>query len=144
MPLPLLLKICVFLALMFVNIWGAYRQSATILYKMFLKIHLIHLKCKIRWKPFGILGTRERQTNKYLIVQQKEIIEWCRGITSLCSLWYYSVDLVRIRYVQLAPLHEFIKVITFVEGTAQPRLPCWGVRLVEAFFVFPLEQGPSL
>lgn len=65
-------------------------------------------------------------------------------ITSLCSFWYYPVDLVRIRYVQLASLHQFIKVITFVQGTAESRLPRWRVWFVQAFPVFAFKQGPSL
>lgn len=65
-------------------------------------------------------------------------------VTSLGSFWYYPVDLVRIWDVQLASLHQFIEVIAFVQGTAEPGLPRWRVWFVQAFSVLAFEQSPSL
>lgn len=65
-------------------------------------------------------------------------------VTSLGCFWYYPVDLVRIWDVQLASLHQFIKVIAFVQGTAEPGLPRWRVWFVQAFSELAFEQGPSL
>lgn len=66
------------------------------------------------------------------------------GLTFLGALGDNAVDFVRVRDVQLAPLHQFLKVIALVQGTAEARLPGRWVRLIDPLPKLAFEERPGL
>lgn len=66
------------------------------------------------------------------------------GLTFLGALGDDAVDFVGVRDVQLAPLHQLLKVVALVEGAAQPRLPGRRVRLVDPLAELAFEKRPGL
>lgn len=64
--------------------------------------------------------------------------------TFLGSLGDNPIHFVGVRDVQLAPLHQLLKVIALVQSTSQACLPGWRVWLVDAFSKLPFKQCPSL
>lgn len=65
-------------------------------------------------------------------------------LTFLGALGDDAVDFVRIRDVQLASIHQFLKVVALVEGAAEPRLPGRRVWFVDALPELALKQRPGL
>lgn len=66
------------------------------------------------------------------------------GLTFLGALGDDAVNFVGVRDVQLAPVHQFFKVIALVEGAAQACLPCRRVGFVDALPKLAFEQRPGL
>lgn len=66
------------------------------------------------------------------------------GLTFLGALGDDAVDFVGVWDVQLAPLHQLLKVIALVEGAAEARLPGRRVRLVDPLPKLAFEQRPGL
>ncbi len=66
------------------------------------------------------------------------------GLTFLGALGDDAVDFVRVWDVQLASLHEFLKVVALVEGAAEASLPGRRVRLVDPLPKLAFKQRPGL
>lgn len=66
------------------------------------------------------------------------------GLTFLGALGDDAVNFVRVRDVQLAPLHQLLEVVALVEGAAEARLPGRRVRLVDPLPKLALEESPCL